>query len=395
MRNALVVAETAIALVLLIGAGLMIKSFWRLQGVETGFDASNLLTMQLSIPAQPGEGKKVHNFIEQVAEKVRSVPGVESVALTNGLPLAGATETSFWVEGRPKADEQDHIMSVVYVATPDYFKTMGIRLKRGRLFTEQDRQDTPLVVVIDESLAAKAFPGEDPLGRRLQRGHQNPPSEIIGIVEHVKHYGLDGEVPVEPQFYYSLKQAPDDMMAVISNRISLVARTRTEPLTLADAVRQQVLAADRNQPVYNVKTMDQIVSETIASRRFAMLLLTVFAGVALVLAAVGIYGVMAYSVTQRTHEIGIRMALGAQGRDILRLVVGQGMLLALVGVGVGCAAAYGITRVMSSLLYGVSATDPLTFVAISLLLTVIALLACYIPARRAARVDPMIALRYE
>ncbi len=395
VRNALVVVETAIALVLLIGAGLMIKSFWRLQSVETGFDSSNLLTMQLSVPAAEGEGKKVLNFLEQVSERVKSVPGVESVTLTNGLPFSGASETSFWIEGRPRANDRDHIMAVQYLATPDYFKTLGIRLKRGRLLTAQDKQDTPLVVVVDEALAQKAFPNEDALGKRLTRGPSIPPAEIVGIVERVKHYGLDGEVPVDSQFYYSINQIPDEFLPRVAGRLSLVARTRTEPMGLAAAVRQQVLAADKNQPVFNVKTMDTIINESIAARRFAMLLLSIFAGVALILAAVGIYGVMAYSVTQRTHEIGIRMALGAQAGDILKLVVGQGMLLALIGVVCGLLAAYAMTRVMASLLYGVSATDPLTFGSIALLLTIISLLACYIPARRATKVDPMIALRYE
>lgn len=395
IRNALVIAETATALVLLIGAGLMIKSFWRLQKVEKGFDTSNLLTMQLSIPMTKDEGHKVLGFFDRLTQKVKSVPGVEAVALTNGLPFYGVTETSFWVEGRPRVNDQEHLMSVQYITTPDYFQTMGIRLKRGRLLSAQDRQETPLVTVVDESLAQKAFPNEDALGRRLTLGRDGPAFEIVGIVEHVKQYGLDGEVPIDPQFYFSLDQIPDELLPRVAGRISLVVRTRTEPLGLAGAVRRQVLATDPNQPVFNIKTMDQIIAESVAARRFAMLLLAIFAGVALVLAAVGIYGVMAYSVEQRTHEIGIRMALGAQGRDILRLVVGQGMALTLIGVGLGLAASLALTRVMSSLLYGVSATDPSTFGVISLLLALISLLACYIPARRATRVDPMIALRYE
>ncbi|HEV2706871.1 MAG TPA: ABC transporter permease [Pyrinomonadaceae bacterium] len=394
VRNVLVVVQTAIALVLLIGAGLMVKSFNRLQGVETGFDSSNVLTMQISVPAAKDEGKKVYNLFEQLQQRIKSVPGVESVALTNGLPMAGATETSFWVEGRPRASERDFMMSVMYMTTTDYFKTMGIAVKRGRVFTEQDRQGTPPVAVIDEKLAEKAFPGEDPIGKRLTFD-RDMAAEIVGVVSHVKQYGLDGEVPVEPQFYLSINQAPEQFLPNIARRILIVARTRSEPLAVADAIRREVLATDKNQPVFGVRTMDDIIAQSVASRRFAMMLLAVFAGVALVLAAVGIYGVMAYSVTQRTHEIGIRMALGAQARDILRLVVGQGMMLALIGVALGLIAAFGLTRVMTSMLYGVSATDPLTFASISVLLAFIALLACYIPARRATRVDPMIALRYE
>jgi putative ABC transport system permease protein len=397
VRSGLVIAEIAVALVLLIGAGLMVKSLWRLQSVQTGFEQKNLLTMQLSYAAKPDEGAKVRGFFEQLEQKIKGLPGVESVSLSNGMPFLGASEDSFWVAGRPKEKPTDIMMGVLYVVTPDYFRTLGVELKKGRLIDERDRAGSPLVALIDESLAQKYFPNEDPVGKRLENGFgpDETSFEIIGVVEHVKHYGLEGEVPVDPQFYYAFNQVPEKFLPVLSNRMSLAVRTSVEPLSLVGAVRQQVLAVDSNQPVYNARTMERVVSESIAARRFAMLLMTIFAVVALLLASVGIYGVMSYSVTQRTHEIGVRMALGASVKDILKLIVGQGMLLVGVGVGLGLLAAFLLTRVMSSLLYGVSTTDPLTFAGISLLLAVIAFAACYLPARRASKVDPMVALRYE
>ena len=398
VRGALVIGEIAVALVLLIGAGLMVRSLWRLQSVHTGFDANNLLTMQLAYTARPGEGQKGHAFFDQLEERIKSLPGVESVAFSNGLPFLGAAEESFWVEGRPKAGPRDEMMGVLYIVTPDYFRTLGIELKKGRLITAQDRAGSQPVTVIDESLAQKFFPNEDPIGKRLtdgEGGADSPPFEIVGVVEHVKHYGLDGEVPVDAQFYYAFEQVPERFFPIVASRMALLVRTSADPLSLVGAVRQQVLETDKDQPVYNARTMEQLISESIASRRFAMLLLTIFAGVALLLASVGIYGVMSYAVTQRTHEIGVRIALGATVSDILKLIVGQGMFLALVGVGLGLVAAFALTRVMASLLYGVSATDPVTFGGIALLLAIVACAACYIPARRATKVDPMVALRYE
>jgi putative ABC transport system permease protein len=395
VRSVLVVSEVAIALVLLIGAGLMVKSLWRLQRVGTGFETRNLLTMQLSYTARPDEAERARGFFTELEEKIRATPGVEAVALSNGLPFLGASENAVWFKGQPPSNPKDVMMSVEYLVTPDYFRTLGIELKRGRLINEQDRVGSPLVAVIDESFAQKYFAGQDPIGKYLDNGNGMKEIEIVGIVGHVKHYGLDGEVPVDPQYYLALRQVPNELLPVIANRISMSVRTTGDPTSLINTVRQQVLAADPNQPVYNARTMEQVIAESIAARRFSMLLLTIFAAVALLLASVGIYGVMSYSVTQRTHEIGIRMALGASRRDVMKMVVGQGMLLALVGVGVGLLASFLLTRVMSSLLFNVSATDPWTFIGISLLLAIVAFLACYLPARRATRVDPMTALRYE
>ena len=395
MRSILVVSEIAIALVLLIGAGLMVKSLWRLQSVQTGFETRNLLTMQLSYTAPAGEAQRARSFFAELEENIKATPGVEAVAFSSGLPFLGASENSVWPKGRPPANPTDVMMTVEYIVTPDYFRTLGIQLKRGRLINEQDRVGGPLVAVIDESFAHKYFPGEDPIGKYLENGNGMKQIEIVGIVGHVKHYGLDGEVPVDPQYYLSLRQLPDELIPLISSDISLSVRTNGDPLQIVPGIRQQIQATDKNQPVFRARSMEQVIADSISSRRFSMLLLTIFAGVALLLASIGIYGVMSYSVTQRTHEIGIRMALGATALDVSKMVLGQAIVLVLIGVGLGLVGALSLTRVMSSLLFGVSATDPVTFGGIAALLFTVALAACYVPARRAIKVDPLIALRYE
>ncbi|HSE98844.1 MAG TPA: FtsX-like permease family protein, partial [Blastocatellia bacterium] len=394
-RNGLVVVEVATALVLLIGAGLLIKSFMRLQEIKPGFEPRNLLTMMLSLPAKKYEGRKSADFFARLQEEVEALPGVESAAFSNGLPFAGAIENSFHVVGRPETEEFSG-MGVMYLTSPQYLDAMKIRLLRGRFFTKQDTGSSPGVTVIDEDLAEMYFPGEEPVGKHIKMGVGTQQYEIIGVVGHVKHYGLEGQVPVRAQFYIPFDQIPEQFMPALAGRVSLTVRTTSaDPMSLANSIRDRVFARDKDQPVFAVQTMETLIARSLATRRFSMLLLTVFAAVALVLSSVGIYGVMSYSVNQRTREIGIRMAMGAQSRDVLKLVVGQGMALTSAGLATGLAAAYGLTRLMSSLLFGVTTTDPLTYASIALLLGLVAMLACYIPARRATKVDPMVALRYE
>jgi putative ABC transport system permease protein len=391
LRGVLVVVEVALTLTLLVGSGLLIQSFRRVLQIDPGFNAGNLLTMQVSV-VNP-DGQQVANFFEQLQQKVRSLPGVKSVAVSNGLPFGTANYPGFIIEGRTDPDNRGG--GLRYTVSPDYFQTMGIELIKGRLFTTEDTRDSPRVIVIDEALARRHFPNEDPLGKRIRQPSAESPSlEIVGVVRHVEHYGLDRQSP-DAQFYTNFNQTPLQMLPNGVGRINLLTRTEVEPLGLASAVRGQMAALNKDQAVFNVRTMEQAVAQSITARRFSMLLLAVFAVVALALASLGIYGLMSYAVAQRTREIGVRMALGAQSGNVLRLVIGQGMKLALAGVALGLVASVALTRTMKNLLFGVSATDPATFAAIALLLTLVALLACWIPARRATRVDPLLALRYE
>jgi predicted permease len=393
-RSLLVVAEIALALVLLVGAGLMIRNFRSLQQVETGFTAKQLLTMNLALTVAPDEAGKARVFLDQLEDKLRRAPGVQAAAISNGLPFAGAVEDSFFLAGDNTADPHAEKMAVVYLTSPDYLQTMGIRLLRGRFFTPQDRADSAPVAVIDETLARKHFPHTDPLGQRLTDLDVEQ-AEIVGVVGHVKHYGLAGEGLVENQIYLPLAQVPPPKLPRVAGRLNLLLRTTGDPLGLVAAVREQVQALNANQPVYNARTMEQIVAGSIAGDRFSLALFALFAGLALALAAVGVYGVMSNTVGQRTHEIGVRLALGAQPRRVLRLILNQGLRLTLIGIGAGLLVSFALTRVMQRLLYGVSATDPLTFAGVALLLTLTALLACWIPARRATKVDPLVALRRE
>lgn len=394
-RNLLVVTEVALSLVLLVGAGLLVKSFLHILDTDPGFNPDKLLTVQISRMAGKDEGRKVADFFTELNGRLAELPGVEAVAHSNGLPLLGATDTSFAIEGRPKPEPGKQPQTMLYVTSPEYLQAMGIRLVKGRFFTAQDTQRSPRVGVIDEAFARQQFPNEDPVGQRLAGNDKNPSTEIVGVVAHVKHFGLDAAERVQPQLYLPFNQAPDEVLPDLSTRMNLIVRTAIDPLTLSAAVRREVQAIDPNQPVYNINTMEQTLAQSLATQRLSMTLLTFFAGVALLLAAIGIYSVLSYAVTQRTHEIGLRMALGAQRKDVLRLVVGQGMTLVAVGILFGLVASFALMRVMASLLYGVSATDPVTFAGVALLLAIVAMLACYIPARRAMRVDPIIALRYE
>jgi putative ABC transport system permease protein len=392
VRAYLVVSEIALALVLLVGAGLMIKSFARLLDVDPGFRTENVLTMQMSLPGTKyREAHQVRAFYQQSLEQIKAIPGVQSASATSNLPLSGSVSSgNFQIEGRPAlAPGELSPHSDRRSVTQDYFQTMGIPLMKGRYFTDQDSPDSQLVAIIDETMARVYWPDEDPIGKRLSWSSNNGNpiwAEIVGVVGAVKHIGLDGVV--RGQLYMSHNQRSQGAMY-------LAIRTSGNPTSLAGAVKSAIQVVDKDQPVYNIKTMEEYLAGSVAKRRFTMLLFGIFGAVALILAAVGLYGVMSYSVTQRTHEIGIRMALGAKQSDVLRLVVGQGMLLAVAGVAIGLGAAFLLTRLMSSLLYGVSATDPVTFVVISLTLTGVALAASFVPARRATKVDPMIALRYE
>ena len=396
LRSTLVVTEVALSLVLLIGAGLLIKSFIRILDTDPGFKPENLLTMQLALNAEKDEGPKVLNFFNELNGRIAGLPGVESASFSNGIPLGQTADTSFGIVGRPKPEPGKQPQTMLYITSPGYLQTMGIRLIKGRFFTAQDTQHSPRVAVVDETFARQQFPNEEPLGHYLAGdGKDNPDAEIVGVVAHVKHFGLDAIEPVQPQLYFPFNQAPNDVLPFMAPRMNLIVRTTADPLNVTAAVRREVQALEPNQPVYNVNTMEQTLGQSLATQRLSMMLLAILASLALILAAVGIYGVMSYMVSQRTHEIGIRMAIGAQQGQMFRMVIGQGMRLALIGVAVGLVGAFGLTRLMATMLFGVTPTDPATFAIIAVSLIGIALFACYVPGRRATKVDPMVALRYE
>ena len=399
VRSALVVSEVALSLLLLTGAGLLVKSFARLREARLGFEPRGLLTMQVSRSVGKDEPPaRAAAYFEEMRARVGALPGVKAVAYSEGMPQLGAAETLASVEGRPQAPGQPPPLAVRFTASPGYLDAMGIRLLRGRFFDERDTAGAPRVAVVDEAFARALFPGEDPVGKYLAgfAAENIPPAEIVGVVEHVNNYGLNQPEQVAPQLYYAFKQIPEKFLALqLSSGVFIAVRTDGDPAALAPAVRRESQALDPAQPLYSVNTMEEVVAQSIATQRLSTTLLGFFAAVALLLAGVGIYGVMSYAVTQRRHEIGVRMALGAQPRDVLRMVVGQGMLLTLVGLGLGLAGAYALTRVLASLLYGVSATDPFVFLTVPFALAAVALLANLVPARRAMRTDPLVALRYE
>jgi putative ABC transport system permease protein len=386
-RSILTVAEISLALVLLIGAGLMIKSFVQLQKVNPGFNTQNILTLDLALPrAKYPESNQLADFYTQVVERVRALPGVQSVGATSDIPIAsGGNYNSFTVDGRPPLPPSANQDAESIVVSPNYFQTMGIRLLKGREFNSGDGPNSTFVTVISDTMASRYWPNEDPIGQRINFG--GPKSyEIIGIISGVKMESLD--TPAYPQAYAVYSQSPQRNM-------SLAIHFSGDALSLVSPIRGIVVSIDKDQPLNNVRTMEKVLVGSIAQQRLYMLLFGVFASIALLLAAVGIYGVMAYSVRQRTHEIGVRMALGARAGDVLKMVVGQGMVLAGIGIGIGLIAAFGLTHLMTSLLFGISASDPETFIAIPLLIGAVAAAACFIPARRATRIDPMKALRYE
>jgi putative ABC transport system permease protein len=391
LSSVFVVAQVALALVLLIGSTLMIRSFLRLQAVDPGFGTENLLTLRVSLPAAKySEDNQVVAFHRQALERLRSLPDVRSVGAVSALPFGGnlGARTSFWIEGRPAPPPGQELSTDVRVTDENYFQTMGIPVRAGRTFTEQEAREDRRTILINETMARQHFPGENPLGQHLkvQMMPDPQPMEIVGVVADAKYKTLDG--PAFPMVYWAHPQ-------LVYNEMTYVVRTNGDPMNLAAAARREIQTIDKDQPIADVRTMQSWMDELTARSRFGTLLLGIFAALALVLAAIGIYGVMSYSVTQRTHELGIRIALGAQTRDVLKLILGRGFALTLVGIALGLGASFALTRVMSSLLYGVSATDPMTFGGLALLLAAVALLACYIPTRRAMKVDPMVALRNE
>jgi putative ABC transport system permease protein len=392
LRSLLVVSEIALSLVLLVGAGLLVKSFIRLQQVNPGFDPANVLAMYVFLPGAkyPDDAKQVA-FFDHVEQRVAALPGVESVGMVSNLPFSGNfDQVSFYIEGQPAPNPGDVPDVERYYVNAGYFRALKIPLQTGRPFGPEDRADAPRSVIIGEATAHRFWPNESPLGKRVKLGTLDSPDpwlEIVGVVGDVRHYALD--IAPAPQIYLPYTQAPSQQMTL------LVRSGTSDPESRTAAVRDQVWAVDRDQPVYNIKSMERVVAESMAQRRFTVLLLGLFSAVALMLAVIGLYGVMTYMVTQRTHEIGVRMALGAQGRDVLKLIIGHAMMLVVIGVGMGLAASFAMTRVISSFLYNVSATDPWTFAGVPLVLCAVAALASYIPARRATKVDPMVALRYE
>jgi len=397
-RSLLVISEVALSLVLLIAAGLLVKSFQRIQKVSPGLDTNNLLVARLSLPQstyKDRESMKV--FYEKIAGRIGVLPGVESVGLTNVLPLSGMNaRTDFSIVGRAVLSLKDLPGAQNRWVSPGYFSTMKIPILEGREFNEFDTAHAQNVVVIDEALARRYWPNESPIGAQLRFDEGEPIQRelvVVGVVGDVKHFGLDEE-PLAT-LYAPFYQMPENLVPVWASRINLVARTASDPMILSTLVRGEVLAIDRNVPASNIRTMDQFLSASVAQRRFNVLLLTLFAAAALLLTTSGIYAVISYSVAQRTHEIGLRMALGAQRSDVLKVVVGQGLRLVLIGVVIGLAAALVFNRILSSLLFGVSTVDPITFAVMPLLLIGVALLASFNPARRATKIDPVIALRSE
>ncbi len=379
---------------LVIGAGLLIKSFWRLQQVDPGFQAEGVLSAELTLPASKYSREQINNFHKQLLERISAVPGVKTATLAYDPPLTSNWLDAFEIEGRVLPPDSRSLSANFIPVGPDYFDTVGVRLLAGRKFTPQDDQDHPGVAIVNESFVKHYFPNENALGQRMKpgppgriwRGQKLVSFEIVGIVHDVKLAGL--EAPSEPAYYLPSSQAPlEDMMILV--------RTTTEPLSIVSAVRQAVWSIDPNQPIANISTLEKVVDDSIAQRRLNMLLMGLFGGLAMLLSAVGIYGLLSHAVTQRTQEMGIRMALGARVGDVLKLVLRQGMTLALIGEAIGLVGAFVLTRLIRGLLFGVTPNDAMTFVVVGGVLAVVALLACYLPARRATKVDPLVALRYE
>jgi putative ABC transport system permease protein len=389
LRNALVILETALAVVLLVGAGLLINSFVRLLRTPPGFNPEGVIVARTTLPqARYPEAERGKTVYRRALERIAALPGVQQVSVASFLPLASEWQIGVRIEG---GGESEYYMTYGSWVSNDFFRSMGIPLMKGRVFTDQDRADTTPVVVVNEAMARRFWPGQDAVGKRIRWGGWNPPGgwlTIAGVVADVKFSSLEAESP--PTVYMPVFQIPR-----IRRDAVFIARTTADPASLAAAMRREIAAVDTDLPVYDVRTMNQVIAESVAQRRFTMGLLAIFAVAALSLSALGLYGVLSYAVTQRTREIGLRMALGGRRLDVLGLVVGQGMKMAMIGALAGLLASLALARLIKGLLYGVSASDPLTFIVVALLLTLVALVACWIPARRATKVDPMVALRTE
>ncbi|HET9713188.1 MAG TPA: FtsX-like permease family protein, partial [Pyrinomonadaceae bacterium] len=389
-RSSLVVFEVALSLMLLIGAGLTARSFLSLLRTDPGFNPENVLTMSIMLPRITYKDDAARRtFFNDLIQRVKAYPGVESAAAVNYLPLGQSNSSdAYLIEGAAEPPPGQENIGRYRVATPEYFRTMGMSLLKGRSFTDQDRAGSMPVVIVNETFARKHSPDGNVIGKRIRfygPPEKTPWMEIIGVVKDVKH---ELNIPVAPEYY--LPHAQDGW-----NGMVLVARTRVDPASLAAGLREQVWSIDKDQPVFDVRTMEEVRSLSVSMYSFSSVSLAIFAGIALLLATGGIYGVMAFAVSQRTQEIGIRMALGARALDVLKLIVRHGMKLALLGIVIGLAGSWALTRFMKGLLFGVEATDLLTYGVVSLCLLVAALVACYLPARRATKVDPLVALRYE
>jgi predicted permease len=388
----------ALAVILLASAGLMIRSLASLWSVDPGFDPRHLIVFRASFHPEKSP-EAIRTTWSEIHDKLSALPGVEAVSLSMaGRPLQGDSEVEFWLEGQPKPASQSQMKKTLYyLVQPDYLKAMKVPLLRGRFLTSEDNEHAPFVTVIDDQFARLYLPGENPIGKRINFDVINATAEIVGVAGHVKQWGLDESKapPVLAQCYLATSQIPDRFVPLIASNLAVVMRTAGSPGAQAGAIRHAIGQIDSQAAVYAIVPMRRIISDRLASQRFSMILMAIFAGLALIMASVGIYGVVSYVTSQRTHEMGIRMALGAERSDVLKMVVGQGLKLALMGVAIGIAGSLALTRFLASLLYGVKPTDPLTFTAVSLVLIAVALLACYIPARRASKIDPMVALRYE
>jgi predicted permease len=398
-QTALVAVEVALAVVLLIGGGLMIRSIRALWNIDPGFRSDDLLTFGLSLApaARNDKPEAIRANLRQLSDQLNSLPGVQAASLHSGaLPLLDEDDTLFWIEGEPKpATGSDMHATLISAVEPAYLTAMGIPLKQGRFFDNHDDEHAPWVIVVDEVFANKFFPGGKAIGKRIRQGDDNPQT-IIGVVGHVKHWGLDSDdaQSLRAQMYEPLRQFPDDAMPEFAAAVRVVLRGPESPQQF-DSIRSLVKNLNGHNIVYNPQTMNEAIAGSFSSRRFAMVLLDSFAVLALLMAGLGLYGVISYLVERRTQELGIRIALGAQRWSVLRMVLRDGLKMALAGVGVGLLAAFGLTRLLAKMVYGVSTTDPATFAAISGGLILVALLACYLPARRATKVDPLVALRYE